>query len=109
MLADHISLQELRNLFQQHLANIKKLNLNFKAQWLFPQDILRKKLSSVVKIARQVASSQKGRTMLLCPAEMAELLGVEWQLGRKDSPPTYFNSKGDMLLDYYSGTDKIQT
>jgi hypothetical protein len=109
MLADSLSLQQLRDLFQEHLANIRKLNLNFRAQWLFPQDILRKKLSSVVKIARQVVLGNKGRTMLLCPAEMTELIGIEWQLGLKDMSPTYFNDKGEMILDYYSGTQKITT
>lgn len=71
MLADNMSLTLLRKLFQEHLSQFRKLNWQFSAQWLFPKEILRKKLRNVVKIARAVGGSGKGRTVLLCPAEIA--------------------------------------
>lgn len=71
MLADSMSLHQLRDFFQEHLANVRKLRLNFSAQWLFPKQILTKKLRNVVNIARGVASRGEGRTILICPAEIA--------------------------------------
>ena len=69
MLANSMSLQKLRELFQLHLKNIRENRLNFSAQWLFPKEVLRKKLSHLLGVARAVAEVGEGRTILVCPAE----------------------------------------
>ena len=55
MLADNLELNHLRSLFQEFLRNFKKLQFKFSAQWLFPAEILRKKQSHTVKVAKAVA------------------------------------------------------
>jgi hypothetical protein len=82
MIADLTPLPHLRELFQMHLTNYRAGKVNFSAQWLLPQEVLSRKLAHIVAVARAAVDSTNERTMVICPAEMAELLAIEWQVGR---------------------------
>lgn len=57
MIADHTSLNKLRELFQLHLRNFRLGKFNFSAQWLFPKQVLANKLSHLINITRAVVES----------------------------------------------------
>jgi len=41
---------------------------DFSAQWLFPSEVLTRKLGHVIGVARAVADSSSGRSLIICPA-----------------------------------------
>lgn len=76
MIADRTPLGQLRELFQMQLQDYRSGNLKFSAQWLFPKEVLARKLSHLVSITRAVVDSTAERTLLITTAEMAELVGI---------------------------------
>ena len=90
MIANNVSLDRMRELFQEFVRNLEKGNKNFNVEWLFPKKVLSVKLDYILSIARAVSESSKSRSIIICPSDMVELLSIQWQLNTKNSN-LYFN------------------